>query len=79
MVSPSSPKTLEKTEKGPFQTLTTFLFELKVASKPFSEKVLLIKVPFKQFKTLRLIFPENSFNFVTQNVAKSLENGLFKH
>ena len=79
MVSTLSPKTLEKTEKGPFQTLTTFLFELKVASKPFSEKVLLIKVPFKQFKTLRLIFLENSFNFVTQNVAKSLENGLFKH
>ena len=79
MVSNSSPKTLEKTEKVPFQTLTTLLFELKVVSKPFSKKLPLIKLWFKQFKTLRLTFPENSFNFVTQNVAISLENGLFKH
>ena len=71
MVSTSPLKTLEKSEKRPFQTLTTGFFELNVASKPFSKKFPLIKLWFKQFKTLRLTFPENSFNFVTQNVAKN--------
>ena len=38
IVSTSSIKNLQKTEKCPFQTLRPFVFELKVASKPFSKK-----------------------------------------
>ena len=38
MASTSSLKNLQETEKCPFQTLRTFGFELKVASKPFSKK-----------------------------------------
>ena len=33
-----------KTKKGTFETLTTFFFELQIASKPFSKKLVLIKL-----------------------------------
>ena len=55
--STSSHKNLQKTEKYSFQTLRTFVFELKVASKPFSKKT--------------NSFPENDFNFVNQKFAKN--------
>ena len=32
-------KNLQKTENYPFQVLRTFVFDLKVASKPFSKKL----------------------------------------
>ena len=42
-VSFSSLKNLQKSEKFPFQMLKTFFSELKVASKPFSKKLLMTK------------------------------------
>ena len=39
-ISTSSLKNLQKTEKWFFQTLWTFVFELKVAPKPFAKKIL---------------------------------------
>ena len=47
MVSISSLKNLRKTEKCLFQTLRTFVFEFKVASKPFSKKLPMTKFWFK--------------------------------
>ena len=40
-------KNLQKTEKCPFQTLRTFVLELKVPSKPFSKKLLVTQFWFK--------------------------------
>ena len=68
----------KKTEKCPFQTLRTFVFALKVASKPFSKKLHMTTFLFKLFWTLCLTFPENAFEFVTQKFAKKLKNALFK-
>ena len=39
MVSTSPPNNLQKTEKFSLQTFRTFIFELKVLSKPFSKKL----------------------------------------
>ena len=47
MVSTLSHKNFEKTEKYAFQMLRTFVFELKVAPKPFSKKILRMKLAFK--------------------------------
>ena len=55
MVSTSLLKDLQKTEKWPFQTLTTFVFELKVASKPFSNKLPMTKFRFKTFERFALL------------------------
>ena len=46
-VSTSSLKSLQKTEKYAFEMLRTFVFELKVPSKPFSKKLPMIKFWFK--------------------------------
>ena len=70
-VSTSSLKTSQKTEKCPFQTLRTFTFELKVASKPFSKKLPITKFWFKQFLMFCLTFSENGFNLVTQKFVKN--------
>ena len=43
MVTASSLKNLQKTEKYLFHTLRTFVFQLKVASKPFSKKLYMTK------------------------------------
>ena len=48
---------LLKTEKYHFQTLRTFVFELRLASKPFSKKVPKTKFWFKQFLMLCFTFP----------------------
>ena len=41
MVLNLSLKNLQKTEKRSFKTLTAFVFQLKIAPKPFFEKVLM--------------------------------------
>ena len=71
MVSTSPPNNLQKTEKFSLQTFRTFVFELKVLSKPFSKKLPMTKFYFKQFLMFCLTFPEKSFNFVTQKFAKN--------
>ena len=58
MVSTSSLKNLQKTEKCTFQKLRTIAFEVKVASKPFSKKFTMAKIWFKKYSTLSLTFPE---------------------
>ena len=78
MVSTSSLKNLQKTEKRPFQTLKTFVFELEVASKWFSKKLPVTKFRFKMFWTFCLTFPENGFNFLTAKISKRLKNDQFK-
>ena len=70
-ISISSPKNLQKTKKCPFQTLRTFLFELKVPSKPFSKKLLMTKFWFKYFWTFCLTILKNDFNFVNQKLTKN--------
>ena len=50
-VSTSSLKNLKKSEKFYFQTLKTFVFGLKVASKQISKKFYLVKFWFKKFST----------------------------
>ena len=71
MVRTSSLKNLQKCEKWPFQTLRTFIFEVKVASKKFSKKFPMARFWFKQLWTLCLAFPENGFTFITQKFAKN--------
>ena len=71
MISTSSLKNLQKTEKCSIQTLTTFVFEPKVTSKPFSKKLPVNEFWFKEIWTLCLTFPEKDFNFVTQKYTKT--------
>ena len=47
MISTSSLKNSQKTEKCSFKTLTTYIFELKAASKPFSKNLATFKFWFK--------------------------------
>ena len=70
-VSFSSLKNLQKSEKFPFQMLKTFFSELKVASKPFSKKLLMTKFWFKNFLMSCLTFPESGINFVTRKLQKT--------
>ena len=71
MVSTLSLKNLQRFEKCTLQRLRTFVFELQVASKPFSKKLPMAKFWFKAFWMLCLTFPENGFNFVTQKFVKN--------
>ena len=73
----SSLKNMQKSEKCPFQRLIKFVFEIKVASKPFPKKLAMTKFWFKQFLILFLTFPENGFYFVTQKLQKT-KNFLFQ-
>ena len=73
MVSTSSLKSFRKIEKCPFQTFTAFVFEPKVASKPFPKTFPTTKFWFKEIWTLCVTFPANGFNFVTQKVPKHLK------
>ena len=66
MVSTSSLKNLQKTEKCPFQTLRILIFKLKAASKPFYKKL-----PITKFWTLCLNSPQNGFNFANQKLQKT--------
>ena len=71
MVTTLSLKNFQITDKGSFQTLTIFAFELKVAWKPFYKKLPMTKLWSKTCSTLCLTFPENGFNFVSQKFAKN--------
>ena len=73
MLSTSSLKSFWKIEKCPFQTFTAFVFEPKVASKPFPKTFPTTKFWFKEIWTLCVTFPANGFNFVTQKVPKHLK------
>ena len=75
MSSTSSLKNLQKTRKC---TLRTFVFDLKVASKPFFKKLSMTRFGFKQFLMFCLTFPGNGCNFVNQNIAKNLKSAIFK-
>ena len=68
----------KKTEKSSFQTVRTFVFELKTASKHFSKKLPTTKFWIKQIWTLCLSFPEYGFNFVSQKHAKKLKKCSFQ-
>ena len=57
-----------KTEKCNFQRFRTFVFDLKVASKPFSK---MLPITNFRFKRVCFAFPDNCFNFVTQKLAKN--------
>ena len=61
----------KKIWKCPLQTLRTFIFKLKVASKPFSKKLPMTNFDFWWSWRLHLTFPENGFNFVTQKLQKT--------
>ena len=77
-ISISSLKTLQKTEKCPFQILTTFVFELKVASKPFSTKFFMTKSDlnsFPHFVSLSLKLVSTSS---IKNLQKTKKNAIFK-
>ena len=75
MGSTSSLKNLQKSRKC---TLRTFVFDIKVASKPFFKKLSMTRFGFKQFLMFCLTFPENGCNFVNQKIAKNLKSAIFK-
>ena len=66
-------KNVQKKLKSHFQTLRTFVFDFKVASKPISKVLPLAKFKMKPFWRLWFAFPENGFNFVPQKVTKKGE------
>ena len=69
-VSILSLKYLHKSGKHHFKRQKICAFVLKVASKPFFKILPMPRFGLKQFSMLCLIFPENSFNFVTQKCPK---------
>ena len=77
VISTWSCRNLQKTVKCPFQRLTTFVFEIKVASKTFSKKLSMSKFSFKEFSMLCLTFPGNGFTFVTEKFVKIWKTKLF--
>ena len=64
-------KNFQKTKKCHFQRFRAFVFNLKVASKPFFKKIYMTKSWFKCFLMLWMTFPINGFNFVAQKFAKN--------
>ena len=60
-------KKLKNTLFNPFQSLSTFRFYLRVASKPFSEMFTMINFGFKDLLTFCLALTLSGFNFFTQN------------
>ena len=69
---------LAKNWKMPFQRFGTFVFDLKVASRPFSKNISNTKFLFKQFSTFFLTLPVTSFNFFVQKFVKKTKNAVFK-
>ena len=61
-----------------FQTLRTFVFDFKVASKSISKILSLANFKMKPFWRLRFAFLENGFNFVPQNCTKKVKNITFE-
>ena len=70
--STSSLKRLQKIKTCQVQMFRIFVFDLKIASKPFCRKLHMTKYWFKRFLTFCLVFPENGFNFFTQKVTKQI-------
>ena len=70
-ISFSSLKNLQKSEKLPFQMLKTFFSQLKIASKPFSKKLIMTKFWFKHFLMSCVTFQESGINFVTRKFQKT--------
>ena len=77
-ISVLSLKNLQKTEKCYFQRYRIFVFDHKMASKPFSKKLHLTKLWFKKFLTFRFAFPTNAFNFLTQKFTKKRKMPITK-
>ena len=71
-VSTSLLKNFQKMKQSHFQRFRTFVFEVKLASKPFSEILPMTNFEFKRSWKLCNAFLENSFNFATQNFAKNV-------
>ena len=70
VISTWSCRNLQKTVKCPFQRLTTFVFEVKVASNTFSKKLLMSNFLFKYIWALCLTFPGNGLTLVTEKFVK---------
>ena len=65
-------QTLAKTtRKCPCQRFGTLAFELKVASKPYSKILAVIKFWIKSFWRIYVTFWANGFNFVNQKLVKN--------
>ena len=79
MISISSLKTSQKTEKCPFQMLTTFVFELKVASKPLSTKFFMTKLDLNSFSHLASLSLKMVSTSSINNLQKTKKNAIFKH
>ena len=69
-ISTFSLKTLQKSKHSYFQKFKTFDFGLMLAPKQFSKMLPMTNFEFKWLWRLCLTFPESSFNFVTQTLAK---------
>ena len=63
-------KILQKSKQCYSQILSTFVFELSLASKQFSKMLPMTNFEFKWSWRLCIAFPESGFNFVTQTLAK---------
>ena len=79
MISISSLKTSQKTEKCPFQMLTTFASELKVASKPLSTKFFMTKFDLNSFSHLASLSMKMVSTSPIKNLQKTKKNAIFKH
>ena len=62
---------LQKTENFPFQMAKTFVFDLKVASKPFSKKLPITDFWLNCFWKLWLAFPESISISSPKNLQKT--------
>ena len=62
----------------PFQKFKTFVFDLKVASRPFSKNISNTKFLFKQFSTFFLTLPVTGFNFFVQKFVKKQKTQFSK-
>ena len=71
MVSTLLLKNCKKTGSFPFQMFRTFIFYLKVTSKPFPKNLVMTNFEFTWSGRLSLALSENGFNLVTQNLQKS--------
>ena len=78
MVSTSSLKNLQKTEKCPFQTLGTFVFELTVASKSFSKKFPMTKFWLRKFLIFFLNFLRKRFQLRHSKICKKTKTCPFQ-
>ena len=74
MVSTSSLKNWKKTENFLFQIPRTFVFHLKVASKPFSKKL-----PMNEgFLEALSCFRRKQFQLRHSKICKKMKNAIFK-